>query len=254
MAALVRQHALYDQPEAVSHPNPGTTRHQSPSPSQPTLMRSNRGAPSCLATRRDCRDDHVRQHLTRLSFKPDSTSWRLFGNQTVPPDRALVPPTFSAFSSSPTFAPAAAAPHGRRQTGRAGAEHDDVLCLVLHRGLLLVGSNFLRISGTSSASKSGDDRRKFVHVPMRDVDVTDAEGGAAFLEPFADLVDGADQCVRMREKDVRRNTEAACHRRQCRVRVILDGDEVRPELDLEVGEPVTGAFPHPGQLLVRLLA
>jgi hypothetical protein len=46
---------------------------------------------------------------SRLSFTPDSASCRLFGNHTVPPDHALVPPTISAFSNRPTFAPAAAA-------------------------------------------------------------------------------------------------------------------------------------------------
>src|SRR6478672_10744642 len=44
-----------------------------------------------------------------LSTNPASTSCRLLGNHATPPDHALVPPTRSARSNSPTRAPSAAA-------------------------------------------------------------------------------------------------------------------------------------------------
>ena len=50
----------------------------------------------------------------------------LFGIHTWPPDHAVVPPTWSAFSNTATVRPALVGDDRRGQPGGAGAEHDDV--------------------------------------------------------------------------------------------------------------------------------
>ena len=55
----------------------------------------------------------------------------------MPPDQALVPPTVSAFSNSPTLAPSAAARMAAVQGGRAGTQNDDVERF--HRDSLTIG-------------------------------------------------------------------------------------------------------------------
>ena len=48
------------------------------------------------------------------------------GIHTMPPDHALVPPTLSAFSNSPTLAPSSCARIAAVECRRTGAEDDDV--------------------------------------------------------------------------------------------------------------------------------
>ena len=66
------------------------------------------------------------------------------GIHTMPPDQALVPPTVSAFSNSPTLAPSAAARIGGAQGRGAGSQDDDIERF--HRDSLTIGPDEFLLS------------------------------------------------------------------------------------------------------------